>query len=54
MKILVLSDTHLRLGRVVAVRGNTDEPALREILPDRTVFEAGGRKIDVAHGWGAP
>ncbi|MGB9887950.1 MAG: metallophosphoesterase family protein [Moorellales bacterium] len=91
MKILVLSDTHLRrpgerlpdevekaaaaadlivhcgdmqtlsayeylrgLGRVVAVRGNTDEPALKKALPDRTVFEAAGRRIGVVHGWGAP
>lgn len=42
------------LGRVVAVRGNVDEPALKKTLPDRTVFEAAGRRIGVVHGWGPP
>jgi putative phosphoesterase len=43
-----------QLGRVVAVRGNMDEPALKEILPETVTFEAEGRKIGMVHGWGAP
>lgn len=43
-----------RLGRVAAVRGNMDEPALKKILPETVTFEAAGRKIGAVHGWGAP
>lgn len=43
-----------QLGRVVAVRGNMDEPVLKETLPEMVTFEVVGRKIGVVHGWGAP
>ncbi len=34
---------------VRAVVGNTDEPALRRLLPGRVVVEAGGARIGVTH-----
>lgn len=43
-----------RLGQVVAVRGNMDDPTLKEILPEMVTFEAAGRKIGAVHGWGEP
>ncbi|MBC7347743.1 MAG: metallophosphoesterase family protein [Clostridia bacterium] len=43
-----------KLGQLVAVRGNMDEPALKEFLPETVTFEAAGRKIGVVHGRGAP
>ncbi|MBC7337508.1 MAG: metallophosphoesterase family protein, partial [Clostridia bacterium] len=43
-----------KLGQLVAVRGNMDEPALKEFLPETVTFEAAGRKIGAVHGRGAP
>ncbi len=42
------------LGEVKAVRGNMDSPELREMLPEKELFEANGKKIGLIHGWGAP
>ena len=42
------------LGRLEAVRGNSDEPALRGILPIKRVVEIDNVKIGVIHGTGAP
>jgi uncharacterized protein len=37
------------LGPVEAVYGNMDEPALRELLPQRHVVEVGGVRIGLVH-----
>ena len=37
---------------MVAVHGNVDERALRERLPERTAFDAGGRRIGLVHDAG--
>ena len=42
------------IGPVEAVCGNMDEAGLRSVLPERTVFAAGGRRIGLVHGSGAP
>jgi putative phosphoesterase len=42
------------IGRLEAVRGNSDEPALRGILPVKRVVEIDSVKIGVIHGTGAP
>lgn len=36
-------------GKLKAVHGNSDEPAVREILPEKLVFEVEGVKIGVIH-----
>jgi hypothetical protein len=36
-------------GKLKAVHGNSDEPAVREILPEKLVFEIEGVKIGVIH-----
>lgn len=45
-----------QLVQMGAVRGNVDEPALKEVLPETVTFGAAGRKtkIGVVHGRGAP
>jgi hypothetical protein len=43
-----------RLKEVKAVRGNMDSPELRALLPEKVIFNAGGRTIGVTHGSGAP
>lgn len=40
------------LGRVEAVHGNMDEPAVRELLPARLVVESEGLRIGVVHSGG--
>lgn len=40
--------------QVYGVSGNMDPPDVRSLLPERRVFESGGRKIGVVHGWGSP
>jgi putative phosphoesterase len=40
------------LGRVEAVHGNMDEPALREALPARLVVESEALRIGVVHSGG--
>jgi uncharacterized protein len=40
------------LGRIEAVHGNADEPALRETLPERRVVEAGAARIGMIHDAG--
>jgi len=40
------------LGRVEAVHGNMDEPALRARLPARQIVEAGGARIGMVHDGG--
>jgi hypothetical protein len=42
------------LGRLEAVRGNSDEPALRGKLPMKRVVEIDGIRIGLIHGTGAP
>jgi len=42
------------LGKVMAVRGNMDSLELKRILPEKDVFEIGGKKIGLTHGTGAP
>ena len=42
------------IGQVKAVHGNMDSMELKRSLPERCVFEAGGKKIGVIHGSGAP
>ncbi len=42
------------LGEVKAVRGNMDSSELREMLPEKELFEVNGKKIGLIHGWGAP
>jgi putative phosphoesterase len=41
-----------KFGRVEAVHGNMDEPALRELLPARLVVEHEGLRIGVVHSGG--
>lgn len=40
------------LGPVVAVHGNVDDPAVRAVLPARTVLETGGARIGIVHDAG--
>jgi putative phosphoesterase len=40
------------LGRVEAVHGNADEPALRQALPERLVVPAGPARIGMLHDAG--
>ncbi|MFC1970526.1 metallophosphoesterase family protein [Chloroflexota bacterium] len=42
------------MGMVKAVYGNMDSIDLKRSLPKRDVFEAGGKKIGLIHGSGAP
>jgi len=44
----------MTLGRLEAVRGNSDEPALRGCLPMKRVVEIDQVRIGVIHGHGAP
>ena len=37
-----------------AVRGNMDSPAIARVLEEALVFELGGVRIGLAHGWGSP
>ncbi len=41
-------------GKLLAVYGNMDSPAVRRQLPARRVFQAGNFKIGLIHGWGGP
>ncbi len=42
------------IGQVRAVWGNMDLIELKRSLPEKDVFEAGGKKIGLIHGSGAP
>jgi hypothetical protein len=42
------------LGPVKAVCGNMDSGNIKTILPERELFEFGGKKIGLTHGSGAP
>jgi hypothetical protein len=42
------------IGQVKAVCGNMDSTELKRSLPESNVFEAGGKKIGLIHGSGAP
>jgi hypothetical protein len=42
------------LGQLKGVRGNMDSVELRRTLPEKDVFQAGGKKIGVIHGSGGP
>jgi len=37
-----------------AVCGNMDFDSVRQVLPERIVFQAGRFRIGLAHGWGGP
>jgi len=50
----VVLDGLLSMGKVKAVFGNMDSAELKSRLPQKEVFEAGGRKIGLTHGSGAP
>ncbi len=43
-----------RFKDVRAVHGNMDSFELRQLLPDRDVFQLEGRKIGITHGFGPP
>ena len=43
-----------KMGQLKAVRGNMDSIEIKRVLPEKDVFEAGGRKIGLIHGSGAP
>ena len=43
-----------RLGEVKAVHGNVDSMKLRTLLPEKSIFVAGNKKIGITHGWGSP
>jgi hypothetical protein len=45
---------YLSRWRVVAVSGNMDGRAIRDLLPSKTVAELGTRRIGIMHGWGSP
>lgn len=40
--------------KVYAVHGNMDDARTQEVLPEKLVFEVGGYRIGVLHGWGSP
>ena len=42
------------LGRLEGVRGNSDKPALRGILPMKRTVDIGDAKIGIIHGSGTP
>jgi putative phosphoesterase len=44
----------LTSGNLIAVYGNMDPPEISSLLPEKVIFEAGGIKIGVMHGGGAP
>jgi uncharacterized protein len=39
----------LKLGRIEAVRGNADSPALKKLLPEQKVIEVDGTRIGLVH-----
>jgi hypothetical protein len=41
-------------GPLKAVRGNMDEPELREILPEKLILDLEGHRVGIMHGFGAP
>jgi len=43
-----------QLGEVKAVHGNMDSMKLKSLLPEKEHLVAGGKKIGIIHGWGAP
>ena len=43
-----------QLREVCAVCGNMDSNELKRSLPERQLLTVGGKRIGVAHGWGAP
>jgi putative phosphoesterase len=44
--------SEITAGSLIAVYGNMDPPALRKLLPEKTVFEKMGIKFGLIHGWG--
>lgn len=43
-----------QIKEVKAVRGNMDSYELREMLPEKEVFQIEGKRIGIIHGWGSP
>ncbi len=37
-----------------AVRGNRDDPDIRQELPEQKVIELEGNRVGITHGWGSP
>ena len=42
------------LGEIKAVRGNMDEAAVRELLPETEQLVIEGKKVGIIHGFGPP
>lgn len=47
-------DSLSKLSKTIAVQGNMDYLDVRNVLPVKTVVEAGKFKIGLIHGWGPP
>ncbi len=45
---------YLSRWELVAVSGNMDGRAIRDLLPSKTIVGLGGRRIGIIHGWGSP
>ncbi|MFC1979321.1 metallophosphoesterase family protein [Chloroflexota bacterium] len=43
-----------QLREVGAVCGNMDSNELKQLLPEKEVLNAGGKRIEITHGWGSP
>jgi putative phosphoesterase len=53
--ITVVRELEALSKRFIGVYGNVDPREIREALPEKTVFEAEGKKIGVIHpSWGGP
>ncbi len=42
------------LAEVRAVHGNMDSDELKQLLPQKDSFIAGGKRVGITHGWGSP
>lgn len=43
-----------KISKVEAVYGNMDSPAVRSLLQEKKIMDAGGKKICIMHGYGNP
>ncbi len=50
----VLHELSKVCNKVVAVRGNMDEPGINSKLPQKEIIRVNNYKIGVMHGWGHP
>ncbi len=44
----------LRDFNFYGVAGNMDSPEIKNLLPEKRIVEAGGFRLGLIHGWGAP